>query len=1023
MTPIMISSSFLSSYKKLNPAQKKAVDSIEGPVMVIAGPGTGKTQILTLRIANILRLTDTAPENILALTFTESGVFSMRRRLVEIAGEVGYRVRIHTFHGFANGLIQGYPDEFPEIIGATHIHEVEKIDLVKEIIQKHKGEHLRPFGDPFFYVTKILGAVSDLKREYVTPARMKKLARERIREWKRTPDLSHEHGAHKGKIKGKYALAAKLLERDLELADVYEKYEAALLSRRRYDYDDMVLHAVRALEKNADLLLSLQEEHQYILADEHQDANQSQNRMLELLASYHENPNLFIVGDEKQAIYRFQGASLQNFSNFMRLYPKAVKIALKENYRSTQPILDAAHAVIAKGGEQASIRVRLLSQEKKTASPPLSAVFSRPEFQYAYIAQDIKKKIAAGVPAEEIAVLYRDNKDAHSVGPVFLKSGVPFAIESEQNVLHDPLIRKLFLLVRAVCHYGDDGRLLGVLHLDFLKQKNSDVYKVLRYAGGKRLSLYETIESKTHLRAAGVEDSARLLLLATQLDRWKTSGENTSPLSFFETLVDESGFLASLLSGSEPMDRLDALTTVFDWVKTIISPDRKNGRASLLKEVVAYFDTLEEHNLSLVSHPATAGRPGKVRLMTAHKAKGLEFDFVYLIDAHDGKWGNKREVRYFTPASAYTLRMKDASPTAFSGSMEVDKNDDERRLFYVALTRARKEVFASYAKESADGKERLPAQFVGEIDETYRRELPTKDFEERLAPQFFFMPPSGTPSSLKDKAFLNTLFLEQGLSVTALNNYLTCPWNYFYNNLLRIPRVAGKHASFGTAVHAALKVYGDARRKGVRFGKKVFIDAFLSALKKEPLSLEDFTDCVNKGKEVLGGYFDAHKDEETGDARAEMKLEAPFSLGGFSVPLRGLLDKVEFLHTGEARVTDYKTGRPKSRNEIEGKTQTGDGGYKRQLVFYKLLLSLQTREKPYTMTEGVIAFIEPDQGGRYREEVFCISDDEVEVLKEEIRRVSKEIYTLAFWNARCTPRASFKTREKCRYCALRDMLR
>src|SRR3989344_7889312 len=191
MTPIMISSSFLSSYKKLNPAQKKAVDSIEGPVMVIAGPGTGKTQILTLRIANILRLTDTAPENILALSFTESGVFSMRKRLVEIAGEAGYRVRIHTFHGFANGLIQGYTDEFPEIIGATHIHEVEKIDLVKDSIQKRTGKHLRPFGDPFFYVSKILGAVSDLKREYITHAGMKKLVRKRIREWKRIPDLKN----------------------------------------------------------------------------------------------------------------------------------------------------------------------------------------------------------------------------------------------------------------------------------------------------------------------------------------------------------------------------------------------------------------------------------------------------------------------------------------------------------------------------------------------------------------------------------------------------------------------------------------------------------------------------------------------------------------------------------------------------------------------------------------------------------------------------------------------------------------
>jgi len=340
---------FLSFYKKLNPAQKKAVDTIEGPVMVIAGPGTGKTQILTLRIANILRQTDTAPEQILALTFTESGVFSMRKRLVEIIGSAGYRVRIHTFHGFANDLIREYPDAFPKIIGATHIHDVEKTDLVKELLATHGGKRLRPFGDPFFYVSSVKGAISEMKREYLAPAQFKKITAERKKAFARIPDLYNDKGKYAGTMKGKYARQNERLLRDEELAALYGRYEDALARRRRYDYDDMVVEAVRALEENSGLLLSLQEEHQYILADEHQDANRSQNRILELLASFHENPNLFVVGDEKQAIYRFQGASLENFRAFKRLYPAATVIALTENYRSTQPILDAAHSLIARG--------------------------------------------------------------------------------------------------------------------------------------------------------------------------------------------------------------------------------------------------------------------------------------------------------------------------------------------------------------------------------------------------------------------------------------------------------------------------------------------------------------------------------------------------------------------------------------------------------------------------------------------------------------------------------------------------
>ncbi|MBP9669729.1 MAG: ATP-dependent helicase, partial [Candidatus Pacebacteria bacterium] len=346
---------FSKLYRGLNAAQKQAVDTLDGPVMVVAGPGTGKTQILTLRIAHILRETDTPPDAILALTFTESGVTAMRKRLVRIIGSEAYRVGIFTFHGFCNEIIRRYPEDFGRIIGAEPTTDIEKIDILRSIIEGHTFEHLKPFGDTFYYVNDLRQAISELKRENVTPDKLRTSLSAARRSFEATEGLYHERGAHQGKMKGIHEVAAKRLARTEELLVVYEAYQEALRAKRLYDFDDMIVEAVSALETNPALLLRVQEEYHYLLADEHQDANTAQNRLLELLASFHERPNIFVVGDEKQAIFRFQGASLDNFFYFKKLYPEASLIALTEGYRSGQKILDASHSMIQKDGVEGRI--------------------------------------------------------------------------------------------------------------------------------------------------------------------------------------------------------------------------------------------------------------------------------------------------------------------------------------------------------------------------------------------------------------------------------------------------------------------------------------------------------------------------------------------------------------------------------------------------------------------------------------------------------------------------------------------
>ena len=342
----MEDSIFKKLYKQLNPAQKEAVDIVEGPVMVVAGPGTGKTQILTLRIANILKETQVEPENILAFTFTEHAASSMRRRLAEIIGSQAYRVRISTFHGFCNEIIKSYPEEFPHIIGAINITKPEQIQIIEQLIEMLPLKELKPFGDPLYYLQSLISSIEQLKREGINPERYLKLVEDEKKYFDLIDDLYHDKGAHKGKMKGDYQKLFKTIVKNQEAAIVYDAYQKKLRKKKLYDYSDMIMEVMQALSVNGDLLLNLQEQYQYFLVDEHQDTNNAQNKILELLCNFHPSPNLFVVGDEKQAIFRFQGASLENFTYFKKLYRDAKLVILDNNYRSTQAILNVAENII-----------------------------------------------------------------------------------------------------------------------------------------------------------------------------------------------------------------------------------------------------------------------------------------------------------------------------------------------------------------------------------------------------------------------------------------------------------------------------------------------------------------------------------------------------------------------------------------------------------------------------------------------------------------------------------------------------
>ena len=995
---------FQKEYQRLNPEQKKAVDAVEGPVMVIAGPGTGKTQILTLRIANILLKTDTAPENILALTFTESGAHSIRQRLLSIIGSAAYRVNIFTFHGFCNELIISYPDEFPRIISSKSATEIDQIRIIENIINFGKIKKLRPYGDSFYYVRPILGAIRALKREGITIDKFKKIIEDEEEKFKSIDDLYHEKGAHKGKMKGKYKQMEHQAEKNNELAAIYEEYQGQMERGGFYDYEDMIMETALVMERNNDFLLMLQEEYQYILADEHQDTNNAQNKINEFLADFYERPNLFIVGDEKQAIFRFQGASLNNFLYFKNKYPDVLLITLGENYRSGQAILDSAHSLMEKSGDSSEIkRIRLRARTGIVSQKIKIFGFSKPEYEYLFLVDEIRAKIKNGTPAEEIAIFYRDNKDVFEIARQFEKTEIPFVIESDRDLLADEDIKKLILIFRAINSLGDDNLLAETLYIDFLNLENLDIYKVLNYANKHKIPLYDVIKSKKSLSEAGTEHPEKLIDLRAKIDFWKMAAANKGLLDFFDIVVRESGFLGYILAQAGSFDRMAKLDGLFNEARKLMENHKECG----VKDFISYIDTFKEYEVSVGSRGRNFS--GGVHLMTAHKSKGLEFDYVYIVGAYDKHWGGRRQRSDFK---------------IFSGDMPIvsfNDNDDERRLFYVAITRARKGVLISYTKEGLDGRNQLPSRFIEEIDDKFMEKVDVLKMEKKFADRRGekFLPKINFGPHISDKKYLRKLFLEKGLAVTALNNYLKCPWEYFFNNLVQIPKSPSKFQIYGSVVHGSLKEYFDYFKIDGDVGNDFILRRFEKYLGYKALSSVDYQELLEKGKKSLNGYYETYHNLWQKNVLNEFKIkgvlfEVDLGKEKIELTLKGNLDKIEILPDGDVNVVDYKTGKPKSRNDIEGKTKNSQGDYKRQLVFYKILLDRCEKGK-YKMVSGELDFVEPDDKERYHKEKFIIDEKDVEELEKIIQKSAQEIYDLSFWDKMCEDK-------KCAYCGIRKMM-
>ena len=1071
---------FKKRYDKLNDAQREAVDTIEGPVLVVAGPGSGKTELLSVRAANILSKTDAYASDILCLTFTDAAEVNMRRRLTEIIGGEANYIKVHTFHNFCRRIRENHPEHFGVTTDFSVADDIVKTEILEEIFtdMAHdnplRSEHpefgfvfrkpvLRSIGDikqaglspdEFAAVLEtnasFLGAVAD-DVDHVFSQRISKDIFSDIKNLLERFNKKQESSPVPHFRSLAYALSSNLTralneaedeestkpitefkknftrkignsrilkagcdhEKMQALADIYRQYERRKHDLGFYDFDDMILEVIQKLEEEPDLRAAVAEANGYIMVDEFQDTNDAQLRLLLSMAQEapDNQPNLMAVGDDDQAIFRFQGAEVSNILNFKHTFQDTRIITLTKNYRSHQHILDAAQAVISQGTERLHTIIDEVEKRLEAAGdigPDVSVkkrvVSTRTHHNHA-IALRVKELISQGVSPGEIAILARRHQDLEALVPYLHEVQVPITYERQQNVLAQPHIRQLVMMSRLVVHlgrqeiesaesclaevlvypfWGLDRGVVWELSLEAYRH-DDNWFEIMRERGDRLNEIADFFISLSHRSMhEPVEYILDSLVGAHELPAADT-GE-ADEITFPD--VDETLLLSPFKDfyfsrenlANDPAEYLRFLSSLKTFVFAL--REHKEGTILTTADLITFVDTHEDNDLVVTDTSPFVNATDAVHLMSAHKSKGQEFEAVIIAGAVDDIWAdtsNRSKLSF--PANL---------PIQFAG----DTTDDQLRLLFVAMTRAKHTLDIFSFEVDDNGSDQVNLSFLGNADieeAAMGDELPsTESLLESTVPIYH-----GGPYVPDEKAILSPLVEDYRMSVTHLNNFLDIryggPENFLTSNLLRFPQPMGKHQVYGSAIHTALeRVYLYLKQEGETPTIKLILEWFIRQIERSRLPEHDRSYLQDRGTEALRQFWVERQDGFAAEHISEYNFRKE-NVVIQDVPLSGKIDKM-ILGEDEITVYDFKTG---SAFSSFSKSSVKAENYKRQLIFYKLLVENSAPFKDKNVNSGVLDFIEP-KDGRIISLSYEITEEDVAELISLMSVVYEHITNLRF---------------------------
>jgi len=912
--------------RDLNPAQKEAVTHGQGPLLIIAGAGTGKTKVITQRIAYLIASKLAKPEEIMAVTFTEKAANEMEERVDQLIPYSYSFVDISTFNSFGERVLRNFALDLGYRLDFRLLDDVEQAIFFRENLFRLPLRYYRPLSFPTRHIQELLEAVKRLKQEDISPEEYLEYARKLE---KSAEDEAAEETARKHK----------------EMAKVHQAYEELLKKEGKIDFEDQVRLVVHLFRRRPSVLREFQEKYKYILVDEFQDTNYIQFELLKLVAARHQN--LTVVGDDDQSIFRFRGASLSNILNFEKVYPGAKKIVLAKNYRSAQPILDSAYRLIQQNNPnrlefQYKVDKRLISSVEAPGKNIHLLQFDTLSHEADKVAEVIREKVNEGCRLGDIAILVRRNADADAFLRALNMKQIPFRFSGSRGLYAQEEVKNVVSFIKALTDFEDSRSLFFLTHSEIYKADLYDLTVVSNYAHKRNLSLHSVFKSVAagslalEISAEAAEQFKKVyedLVYFVELSNTRNAGQVVfsflEKTGYLKRLVEEGSLQAEL--------KIKNLRLFFEKVKNFSEIAADDSIQSFSR----HLDLLQE----VGDNPATAEaelEEDAVNVLTVHKAKGLEFEVVFLVSLIADRFpGRERPEKIPAPDEI----LKEDLPAEESSLQE------ERRLFYVGLTRAKKYLYLTWARDYGLKRLKKVSPFVLEAldiprmpDEVLRtsaleeiKRYGLESSEARILPQ------------VKLKEILT-------LSYFQVEDYLTCPLKYKFRHLLRVPVLPHHTLVFGRVLHSTIHSFLRKRMAGKTVPEAELLEEYERLWVNEGFLSREHEELRKKaGREALQRFYE--REESSGYKPAF--LEKSFKWQQEKIKFTGRWDRVD-VRGGGAVIIDFKATEVKNQKEADKRTTES-----LQMDLYALSFA---KTQPLPFLEAQLYFLESDIIGHARKE-------------------------------------------------------
>lgn len=989
--------------ENLNKEQLKAVLKKDGPMLIVAGAGTGKTTVITQRIAYLIEQGLAKSDEILALTFTEKAAAEMEDRVGSLLPIGYFDLWISTFHSFAerilkgHGLAIGLPGDF------KLLNEFEQWALVKKNFNKFELDYYRPLGNPTKFIRALLKHFSRAKDEDISPAAYLEYAeglKQNLDQMLSGSSGLSLRGAKEAKrnerrgnlTNGKFNQEQVVREiaspvnaglamtdqqetfRLNEIANAYHVYQQLLLDNNALDFGDLINYTLKLFRERPAVLEKYRQQFKYILVDEFQDTNWAQYELVKLLAA--PKNNLTVVGDDDQSIYKFRGASLSNILQFKKDFSKAEEVILIKNYRSAQNILDLSYEFIKQNNpnrlEWQLQNPPVIASDRRersnlTNSDVNQRLPRRPEYgtprndkleikfnklskkliaqnkdvgaievlQGADLGAEVKlaadkivelKQKNKAVSWNDFAVLVRANDSANDFMAEFSRRGLPFIFGASRGLYAKPLIMDAIAYFKLLDNYHESLALYRILSLPIFELSYKELVDFNHLANKKAWSLYEVINSGNVLKFSSdlekkIKPVLALILKHSAMAREKPASE------VFLAFMNDSGYLKYLIGqgDQENLEAMNLLNQFLKRIKTFESSSDDKGVKTFLAELNLEMEAGEEGGLA----PDLEAGPEAIKILTAHGAKGLEFKYVFI--------ANLVDKRFPTIERKDQIELPDALVKEILPEGDVHL-EEERRLFYVAMTRAKSGLYFSWASDYGGARDKKPSRFLIELGlaKSGKCQMPNdKSMTKSQIP---------TANEITNQKSQIKIQIPNHFSYSQLAAYSSCPYQYRFAHILKIPTMGKEQFSFGKTMHATLQKLFILinEKKGLGQG-----DLF-SAAKKSPqppfvkggdISFEEilklyeeswaddwFESKKNKqerkqqGQEILKVFYEKHKDNWPEALFLEKGFNYRIVDGKDSYVVRGTVDRIDKI--GDSlKLVDYKTGKPKEKLDFQDKEQ------------------------------------------------------------------------------------------------------